>query len=88
VALLRTRLPSASWQDATAVADFFLGIIYPAEGPGNLVSYRNLAVSYLNSTDTGAPSLFQNLTANTGTYDLRVRGMVAMLLTLPRFNEQ
>ncbi|MGC3956596.1 MAG: DUF1800 family protein [Verrucomicrobiota bacterium] len=33
VTLLKIRLPSTSWNNAGEVTDFFLGILYPAEGP-------------------------------------------------------
>jgi uncharacterized protein (DUF1800 family) len=92
VALLKLKLPSNQWSDAGAVSDFFLGLIFPAEGKGNLEPIRSLAINFLNTPDAGgAPtpqSLFVSL-SNTGTdYDTRVRAMVAMLMTLPRFQEQ
>ncbi|MFO1513434.1 MAG: DUF1800 family protein [Verrucomicrobiota bacterium] len=89
VGLLKARLPSGSWNDAAAVADYFLGILYPAEGAANLALYRQAAITNLNTADDGvAPSLFSGQ-SNTGTtYDTRVRGMVAMLMTQQRFQEQ
>lgn len=87
VALLKSRLPSGSWNNAGDVTDFFLGILYPAEGAANLKLYRDAGVDFLNTADNGTTaSLF---TAASGTtYDTRVRGMVSMLMTLQRFQEQ
>jgi len=89
VGLLKAKLPSNQWNDAGAVADYFLSIIYPGEGKANLDSYRELAINFLNKGDNGitdSPFLSQ---PNTQTpYDTRVRGMVAMLMTLQRFQEQ
>jgi uncharacterized protein (DUF1800 family) len=89
VKLLKAKLPQASWNDAAAVADYFLGLIYPSEGRANLDEYRQLAVWYLNTGDNGeASSPFADLSNTTAGYDTRVRGMVAMLMTFPRFQEQ
>jgi hypothetical protein len=89
VGLLKAKTPSGSWSDAGAVSDFFLGILYPAEGRANLDEYRTLAINFLNTDDNGsAPSLFTTLVNTTPAYDSRVRAMVAMLMTLPRFQEQ
>jgi uncharacterized protein (DUF1800 family) len=92
VGLLKLKLPAASWNNAGAVADYFLGILYPGEGKANLDQLRSLAIGFLDTDDTGLynpPSTSFNTLVNTGTpYDTRVRGMVGMLLTLPRFDEQ
>jgi len=91
VALLRLKLPSAAWTDAGAVADYFLGILFPAEGRANLDVYRTAAMDYLNTSDNGtAPSPFNRLSTigNPSPYDIRVRGLVALLLSSPRFQEQ
>ncbi len=89
VRLLKMKLPSISWNNAGAVADFFLSIIYPGEGKANLDLYQVSAVSFLNTNDDGvSTSLFSTL-PNTGTtYDTRVRGMVSLLMTTQRFQEQ
>ena len=90
VALLKAKLAPASWNNAGAVADFFLANFFPAEGAGNLNGYRSLAINFLDSPDAGGPPVpgaFLALT-NPTNYDTRVRSMVAMLLTLPRFQEQ
>jgi uncharacterized protein (DUF1800 family) len=53
--------------------------------------YRQAAIKFLNTSDTGAASPFSALAVSnvaTSTYDIRVRGMVAMLMTAPRFHEQ
>ena len=89
VALLKLKLPATEWGKAEAVADYFLGIIYPAEGRANLALYRSSALKFLNTGDNGVTSsLFSSLSQTSATYDNRVRGMVAMLLTFPRFQEQ
>lgn len=91
VGLLRSRLSPDSWKDAGAVAEFFIGLIHPGEGQANLALYREAAVSFLNTSDSGTASPFATLTVSStanSTYDNRVRGLVAMLMTLPRFQEQ
>ncbi len=93
VALLQRKITdSAQWRNAGAVADFFLGILYPAEGAANLNLYRQSAMNFLNTADDGVTaSLFSGLTVSAtagSTYDTRVRGMVAMLMTFQRFQEQ
>jgi hypothetical protein len=88
VTLLKRNLPSNQWNDADAVARFFLSILYPAEGRANLDSYRAQTVDFLNTGDNGAPSAFNTLGNTTGAYDTRVRAAVSMLMTLPRFQEQ
>lgn len=96
VLLLQLRLPqqnpSGSLLNAGDVADFFLSILFPAEGKANRDLYRTAAINYLNdgSADGTAPPYppFSALFVNSPTYDLRVRGMVAMLMGFQRFEEQ
>jgi hypothetical protein len=89
VALLKKKLPAANWNNATAVADYFVSILFPAEGKANLDLYRNAAVTFLNTDDAGtASSPFSGLGNTTTPYDTRVRGMVSMLMTTQRFQEQ
>ncbi len=89
VALLKKKLPAGSWNSAADVADYFLGILYPSEGMGNLSLYRGAAVSFLNTSDDGVtPSAFSSQSNSSTTYDTRVRGMVAMLMAFQRFQEQ
>ncbi len=89
VALLKAKLPAGSWNNSGAVADFFLANFFPGEGAGNLNGYRALAMAFLDTNDNGVgTSLFSGLTNTGSPYDLRVRSMVAMLMTLPRFQEQ
>jgi hypothetical protein len=91
VGLLKSRLPAGSWNNAGDVADFFLGLLYPTEGAGNLALYRAAAIEFLNSNDSGVTSASTqfSILSNTATiYNTRVRGMVAMLMTFKRFNEQ
>ncbi|MSU60112.1 MAG: DUF1800 family protein [Pedosphaera sp.] len=90
VGLLLKKIP-ASVKNAGAVADYFLGILYPGEGKANLALYRATAVNYLDTDDNGASSPFVNLTFSTtagSTYDNRVRGVVSMLMAFQRFQEQ
>jgi len=89
VALLKKKLPAASWNNPLAVADYFVGILFPAEGRANLDLYRNAAVSFLNTADDGVTSSpFGSLGNTTTPYDTRVRGMVSLLMTTQRFQEQ
>lgn len=89
VGLLRLRVPADRLADPTAVADYFIGTLYPAEGKANLDVYRSIALQFLNSGDDGkSASAFSSLAVSSAAYDTRVRGMVAMLMTLPRFHEQ
>ena len=87
VALLRLKAP-ASLGDAGAVADYFLGLLFPAEGTANLAAFRAITINFLNTDDAGAASPLSGLTPGTSPYDLRVRGAVALLLTTQRFEEQ
>ncbi len=89
VGLLKKKVPAGSWDNAGAVADYFLSILYPGEGAGNLSLYRTAAINFLNTADSGTTSSPFNTLGNTTTnYDTRLRGMVAMLMTFPRFQEQ
>jgi uncharacterized protein (DUF1800 family) len=91
VALLQAKLPSNSWTSAAAVVDYFLAIIYPGEGKGNLDALRTAAISFLNTDNNRVASAFSSLAvsgAPLSPYDQRVRGMVAMLMSSPRFQEQ
>lgn len=87
VALLRLKAPN-SLGDAGAVADYFLGLLFPAEGKANLTAFRAIAVNFLNTDDAGAASPLANLNPGSAAYDLRIRGAVAMLMTTQRFQEQ
>lgn len=89
VALLKKKLPSNQWNDAGAVADYFLSILLPGEGKANLDLYRTAAINFLNTADNGTTaSAFSTLVNTTTTYDTRVRGMVAAIMTSQRFHEQ
>ena len=89
VGLLKAKIPSGNWNNAGAVADYFLGILFPAEGKANLDAYRTLAINFLDTNDNGVGTSFFTSLNNTQTpYDSRVRAMVAMLMSLPRFQEQ
>jgi uncharacterized protein (DUF1800 family) len=91
VALVKNKLTSTQRSDAGAVADYFLGILFPGEGKANLDLYRASAISFLNTANDGVtPSPFSSLamTGNPSPYETRLRGMVATLMTFQRFQEQ
>jgi len=89
VALLKQRLPSETWRKDTEVVNLFLRHLYPAEGLGNLNQYRELGKRFLNTEDDGVTaSPFSGLSDTSTTYDERVRGMVALLMSFQRFQEQ
>jgi len=89
VALLKNKLPSGSWDNAGAVADYFISLLFPAEGAANLALYRTAAINFLNTSDTGGTaSAFNTLGNSTTNYDTRVRGMIALLMATARFQEQ
>lgn len=93
VGMLKAKLPATSWTNAPAVVDFFISIILPSQGAGNLQFARQSAINFLNdgSADTASTyrtTPFSGVPATSGPYDERVRGMVGTLLALPRFQEQ
>lgn len=89
VSLLRKKTLPPVWSDAGAVTEFFLQILFPAEGLGNLADYRNAGVSFLNASDDGkSSSPFSALSVDSVAYDTRVRAMVSLLMMSPRFEEQ
>jgi hypothetical protein len=94
VGLLQAKTPSSTWTNAGNVADYFLGLLFPGEGAGNLAFYRSSAVNYLNDGSADSPpnsTPFNSLpvsSAPASAYDQRVRGMVGMLMTLQHFQEQ
>ena len=88
VKLLKLNLPAQDWSNAAAVVDFFLGILYPGEGRANLDLDRTAAINFLNTNEAGGAALFSGLSNTSASYDGRVRGMVALLMCFPRFQEQ
>jgi uncharacterized protein (DUF1800 family) len=89
VVLLKKKLPQINWRNASAVADFYLSTLFPGEGTSNLDLYRRLAVNFLNTADDGVTlSSFSALADTSAAYDTRVRGMVSLLMTTQRFQEQ
>jgi hypothetical protein len=91
VTLLRLRLPASDLTNAPAVADCLLSVLFPVEGKANLGQYQTAAIQYLNqSTDGLTSSAFDTLSTsgNPSPYAVRVRGLAAMLLSSPRFQEQ
>jgi hypothetical protein len=88
-ALLTLRLTNGANRSAEAVTDELLRLLFPSEGAGNLSQYQALAIQFLNTADNGTTaSDFSRLVPGTKEYDGRVRGLVALLLSTPRFQEQ
>jgi uncharacterized protein (DUF1800 family) len=88
VNLLRIKRPAAL-TDAAAAADYILDLLFPAEGTANLAPYRDLAIRFLNTADNGVSSSpYAALSVGSVAHDQRLRGMIAFLLTTPRFQEQ
>ncbi|MFM2294450.1 MAG: hypothetical protein RLZZ350_863 [Verrucomicrobiota bacterium] len=96
VDLLSQKLPAASLTNATAVADYFVSLLFPGEGAGNVQLYRNAAVNFLNdgsadTTTANTNKVFSALPVSnnaTNSYDQRVRGAVGLLMSTQRFQEQ
>ncbi len=81
------QLKNVSTNSSSAVADYLLGILFPAEGAANLREYRDLAIKFLDTANDGTTaSPLGTLTAANA--DTRIRGVVAFLLTTARFQEQ
>ena len=89
VGLLKQRIPTSQWRDSTTVVRFFCDVLFLGEGSGNLYLDRAAAIAFLNTHENGVSnSPFNRLDPSSSAYDTRVRGMVAMLMGLPRFQEQ
>ena len=86
VALFKAKVSSLSWGNAGDVTDYFLSILYPAEGAANLKLYRDAGVAFLNTGNDG--NALSPFSSGISDYDTRVRGLVSMLMTMPRFQEQ
>ena len=63
--------------------DYFLPLLFPGEGMGNLGLDRQSAIRFLTTNDANQDSPF-TLVSN----ETRLRGMVGFLMSLPRFQEQ
>ncbi len=88
-AVIALRLANGAQRSAEAVTDCLLGLLFPSEGAANLREYRALGIGFLNTANNGTtPSDFSALAPGTKDYDSRVRGLVALLLSSPRFQEQ
>ncbi|MEY2789802.1 MAG: hypothetical protein RLZZ34_2945, partial [Verrucomicrobiota bacterium] len=88
-AVVSLRLANGAQRSAEAVTDCLLGLLFPSEGKANLGEYRMLGIRFLNTSDNGTtPSDFSALAPGTKDYDSRVRGLAALLLSSPRFQEQ
>ncbi|MBL9176046.1 MAG: DUF1800 family protein [Verrucomicrobiales bacterium] len=89
VGLLQLSLPASSLQSAPAVADYLVRTLFPGEGAANLAGYRAIAVQFLDTGDDGKTSSpLASLNPGSSAYDLRIRGLAALLLTTQRFQEQ
>jgi uncharacterized protein (DUF1800 family) len=90
LALLSERLTVAEQREAPAVVDFFLELLFPAVGTGNLSLEREECFRLLNSDESGTPdsSMFSTLALGSAAYEERVRSLVSLLLCSPKFNEQ
>ncbi|MBI5772890.1 MAG: DUF1800 family protein [Verrucomicrobia bacterium] len=94
--LIYTKLPLASRTNAADVADYLVNIIHPTEGRANLDYYKKLVINFLNDGAADSAPLdrtkkFSELAADTlanSSYDGRVRGAAALLLSFQRFQEQ
>ncbi|MFM7556589.1 MAG: DUF1800 family protein [Verrucomicrobiota bacterium] len=87
--LVALRLGTDGSRSAEAVTDLLLRLLFPSEGAGNLGGYRALGIGFLNTADNGSTtSAFATLTPGTRDHDARIRGLVALLLSTPRFQEQ
>jgi uncharacterized protein (DUF1800 family) len=79
----------AGVRSAEAVVDYFLDLLFPGEGRANLTVYRSVGVDFLNTSDNGVTvSPFETLVPGSRDYDGRIRGLVALLMATPRFQEQ
>jgi hypothetical protein len=88
-ALLALRLTNGANRSAEAVTDYLLRLLFPSEGPANFSQYRALGIQFLNTADNGTtPSEFAGLVPGAKDYDTRVRGLAALLMSSPRFQEQ
>ena len=87
--LVSLRLGNGADRSAEAVTDLLLRLLFPSEGAGNLTEYRALGIRFLNTADNGtSASTFATLVPGSRDYDSRVRGLAALLLSSPRFQEQ
>ena len=86
--VIALKLPGSA-TSAEAVTDYFLDLLFPGEGRANLATVRAVGIDFLNTADNGtAASAFSALTPGSRNYDGRVRGLAALLLSIPRFQEQ
>jgi uncharacterized protein (DUF1800 family) len=88
VDLVQAHLPADQWSDAGAVAGFFCDLLFPGEGAANLDLDRQAAIQFLNTDENGAMSPLDKFSVASVSYGVRVRGVVAMLMGYPRFQEQ
>lgn len=87
--LLQSKLGSAALQDPVRVTDYLLATLFPAEGQANLQAYREVALQFLNTADDGVTaSPFANLSPGGTAHDQRLRGLVGLLMSTQRFQEQ
>ncbi|MBI3881038.1 MAG: DUF1800 family protein [Verrucomicrobia bacterium] len=86
---VKKRLNDASQQNVLAIANLFVDNLFLGEGKQNLDLYRTAAVNFLNSNASGAQDAYgPRADYGSESHDERLRGMIAMLMSLPRFQEQ
>ncbi|MFT5124675.1 MAG: hypothetical protein ACI9TH_003395 [Kiritimatiellia bacterium] len=88
VALILDRVDAGAQSDADAITDYLLGRIFPGVGHATLAQEARECVSLLNSDASGTASPFSNLAIGGPEYENRLRSVVALLLSSPRFHEQ
>jgi len=96
--LAKLRLTASQMASDDSIASLFVNLIFPGEGQVNLESYRSAAKNWLNVKDDGVTPENWNTMIDGGTgnpqsgkeqrADDRLRGMVAFLMSMQRFNEQ
>ncbi|PYJ04659.1 MAG: hypothetical protein DME25_09640 [Verrucomicrobia bacterium] len=95
LALLRSKLalqnPPGSVTNEVSVANYLLSILFPGEGAANLGLYRAATVAFLSHAEDGvtvSPLGGLSTAGNPSPLENRIRGAVALLLSLERFQEQ
>ena len=73
---------------AWAWGDFYWGSAPTDDFRAAFKTTLDGGITFLDTADNGTSNLFTSLNNTGNTYNNRVRGMVAMLMTLQRFNEQ
>ncbi|RME96164.1 MAG: DUF1800 family protein [Verrucomicrobia bacterium] len=89
-AVVRARLEGNRQRDPAQVVETLLELLFPGEGRDNLAPDRALAIEFLNTDAAGNPAAtpFRDLSPDSPEYDQRIRSLAALLLALPRIQEQ